>query len=138
MNLKGGVLILKEKSNFDETLMSHLESQDAVEIEALHYKNYVDPIISKLCAYAEKVEKYRRMYLDEVQKNLELTKQLEEKTDKLENITIDTVVNALTGLKKVNKDQKVLMETPEGSLYLKLGDALIYEGCVGELVLDSE
>ena len=30
------------------------------------------------------------------------------------------------------------METPKGSVELKIGDALIYEGMRGEIVIDNE
>ena len=34
--------------------------------------------------------------------------------------------------------QKIIVETPNGSVELKIGDALIYEGMGGEIVIDSE
>lgn len=48
------------------------------------------------------------------------------------------VVKILDNLKKENSKQIVIVETPGKSVSLKLGDALIYEGQGGEIVLDSE
>lgn len=48
------------------------------------------------------------------------------------------VVSLLNKLKEQNGNQIVLIETPSGSASLRLKDALIYEGCCGEIVLDSE
>lgn len=50
----------------------------------------------------------------------------------------DTIINYLDKLKKDNPEQKIIVETPNGSVELKIGDALIYEGMKGELVIDSE
>lgn len=60
---------------------------------------------------------------------------LQEKQNK---INTSDIVTALENLKNINKRQIVIIETPEKSVSLKLGDALIYEGQGGEIVLDSE
>lgn len=48
------------------------------------------------------------------------------------------IVSLLNKLKEQNGNQWVIIETPTGSASLRLKDALIYEGCGGEIVLDSE
>lgn len=41
-------------------------------------------------------------------------------------------------LKRLDPDQVILIETPEGSVQCKLGDALIYDDPRGWIVIDSE
>ena len=51
---------------------------------------------------------------------------------------INNVINYLKNLKKENPNQVIIVETPKGTVELKIGDALIYEGMRGEIVIDSE
>lgn len=51
---------------------------------------------------------------------------------------INNVVKYLDKFKKENPDQVIIVETPNGTVELKIGDALIYEGMRGELVIDGE
>ena len=55
-----------------------------------------------------------------------------------EGMNIRNVVNYLKKLKKENPNQVIIVETPKGTVKLKIGDALIYEGMGGEIVIDSE
>ena len=55
-----------------------------------------------------------------------------------EKISIDNAISVLDKLKLVHPEQKIIVETPKGSVDLKIGDALIYEGMRGEIVIDSE
>lgn len=48
------------------------------------------------------------------------------------------VIRKLVELKKECPDQKIIVETPHGTVYLKLGEVLIYEGMRGEIVIDTE
>ena len=50
----------------------------------------------------------------------------------------DKVIKQLDKLKEEHPNQEIIVETPEGTVSLKIGDALIYEGCRGEIVIDSE
>lgn len=50
----------------------------------------------------------------------------------------DNTIKMLDKIKKVNPDQVIIVETPKGSVDLKLGDALIYEDGHGTIVIDSE
>lgn len=51
---------------------------------------------------------------------------------------VDNVIKYLDKFKKENPDQVIIVETPNGTVELKIGDALIYEGMRGEIVIDSE
>lgn len=55
-----------------------------------------------------------------------------------EEINIDDVMSILDKLKLTYPEQKIIVETPKGSVELKIGDALIYVGMRGEIVIDSE
>ena len=50
----------------------------------------------------------------------------------------DKTMKKLDKLKAECPEQKIIVETPNGSVELKIGDALIYEGMCGEIVIDSE
>ena len=50
----------------------------------------------------------------------------------------DKIIKKLNKLKAEHPEQKIIVETPKGSVDLKIGDALIYEGMCGEIVIDSE
>ena len=54
------------------------------------------------------------------------------------NISVDDVINVLDRLKSTHPEQVIIMETPNGSADLKIGDSLIYKGMGGEIVIDSE
>ena len=58
--------------------------------------------------------------------------QMEERMDR------NKIINELDKLKAEHPEQKIIVETPKGSVELKIGDALIYEGMRGEIVIDSE
>lgn len=60
------------------------------------------------------------------------------KKDKKKPVNAWKIVSLLNKLKELNGDQWVIIETPTGSASLQLKDALVYEGCWGEIVLDSE
>lgn len=60
------------------------------------------------------------------------------KKDKKKPVNAYEIVSLLDKLKELNGDQWIIIETPTGSASLQLKDALIYEGCWGEIVLDSE
>lgn len=47
-------------------------------------------------------------------------------------------IKILDELKKKNPEQEIIVETPTGTVSLKISDALIYEGVNGEIVIDSE
>lgn len=51
---------------------------------------------------------------------------------------ISKVIKQLNKLKEEHPDQVIIVETPKGTVSLKIGDALIYEGMRGEIVIDSE
>lgn len=50
----------------------------------------------------------------------------------------DKIIKQLDKLKKENPEQVIIVETPNGTVSCKIGDALIYEGMCGEIVIDSE
>lgn len=50
----------------------------------------------------------------------------------------DKVIKQLDKLKAECPNQEIVVETPNGTVSLKIGDALIYEGGNGEIVIDSE
>lgn len=54
------------------------------------------------------------------------------------NMNKDKIINKLDRLKEDNPEQVIIVETPNGSVDCKIGDANIYEGCNGEIVIDSE
>ena len=41
-------------------------------------------------------------------------------------------------LKEENPNQEIIVETPNGTVTFKIGEANIYEGMGGEIVMDSE
>ena len=55
-----------------------------------------------------------------------------------EEMDRDKIIRKLDKLKAEHPEQKIIVETPKGSVELKIGDALIYEGMRGEIVIDSE
>ena len=55
-----------------------------------------------------------------------------------EEISIDDAISVLDKLKSTHPEQIITVETPKGSVELKIGDALIYESMGGEIVIDSE
>lgn len=60
------------------------------------------------------------------------------KKDKKNLVNAWEIVSLLNKLKELNGNQWVIIETPTGSASLQLKDALVYEGCWEEIVLDSE
>lgn len=54
------------------------------------------------------------------------------------NVNRSNIIKLLDEMKAKNGEQIIIVETPEGTASLKLKDALIYEGCNGEIVFDSE
>lgn len=59
-------------------------------------------------------------------------------TDSNRTTLLYEAINALDALKKAYPETKISVETPSGCLELKIGEALIFEGCDGELAIDSE
>lgn len=57
---------------------------------------------------------------------------------KKKQITPWDIVKSLDQLKEQNGNQRVIVETSSGTVSLSLKDAIIYEGCCGEIVLDAE
>lgn len=92
--------------------------------EAIEYLESIMPLLleSKAC----KIRKSLQIAVENLSDNQD---------KKLEAFDI---VRALDRLKEENGNQTIIVETPNGSLSLKLKDALIYEGCCGEIVIDSE
>lgn len=54
------------------------------------------------------------------------------------NETLRHVIEALDNLKKRNPSQEIVVEIPGTVVTLKIGEAIIYEGMGGEIVIDSE
>ena len=52
--------------------------------------------------------------------------------------TEQSVIERLEILQKENPEQVFIVETPQGTVELKIGDALIYEDMHGKFVIDSE
>lgn len=50
----------------------------------------------------------------------------------------DEIIRKLDKLKKDKPEQTIIIETPKGSVGCKIGDALIYEGMSGAIVIDTE
>ena len=50
----------------------------------------------------------------------------------------DKIIKQLDKLKAECPTQEIIIETPKGTVSFKIGDALIYEGMHGEIVIDSE
>lgn len=48
------------------------------------------------------------------------------------------IMKQLDELKKKCPNQRIIVETPRGSVELKIGDALIYDDPSGAIVIDSE
>ena len=55
-----------------------------------------------------------------------------------EEISIDNAISVLDKLRSTHPEQKIIVETSNGSVELKICDALIYESMRGEIVIDSE
>ena len=60
--------------------------------------------------------------------------------NKIETITMikREIFKQLDKLKKECPEQVIIVETPKGSVELKIGDALIYDDPNGAIVIDSE
>lgn len=58
--------------------------------------------------------------------------------DKKQNMDKDKIIKKLDRLKEDNPNQVISIETPNGCAECKIGDTNIYEGCNGEIVIDSE
>lgn len=50
----------------------------------------------------------------------------------------DKIIKKLDKLKSEHPEQRIIVETPQGSVELKIGNALIYEGMNEEIIIDSE
>ena len=50
----------------------------------------------------------------------------------------EKVIKQLDKLKEEFPNQEIIVETLKGTVSLKIGDANIYEGIRGEIVIDSE
>lgn len=53
-------------------------------------------------------------------------------------IASELMVDLLDTFKQESPDQILVVETPEGTVSLRIGDALIYEDGYGRVVIDSE
>lgn len=53
-------------------------------------------------------------------------------------MNVEKIIRKLDKLKKEHPNQAIIVETPRGCVKFKIGDALIYEGCHGEIIIDSE
>ena len=60
------------------------------------------------------------------------------KSEKDIDTEVSKIVDYLDKLKEKNPEQYLIVETKQGTVSLKLGEAMIYEGRNGELVIDSE
>lgn len=50
----------------------------------------------------------------------------------------ESIIDTLNELKKRNPGQSIIIESSDGALDMRIGDAKIYEGMNGEIVTDSE
>ena len=50
----------------------------------------------------------------------------------------ECIIDILNELKNRNPEQSIVVESPDGVVNMKIGDAMIYEGMSGEIVIDSE
>lgn len=50
----------------------------------------------------------------------------------------ELVMNSLCKLRKEQPNQIIVIETPKGTLQVRLGDAHIYESLDGKIIIDSE
>lgn len=55
-----------------------------------------------------------------------------------EKCTKEYVLKVLEYYKKYHPDQRLIVESPKGFADLKIGEALIFEGMDGSIVIDSE
>lgn len=53
-------------------------------------------------------------------------------------MTTDNAIKYLDRFKKEHPEQVFIVETPNGSIEFKIGDALIYDDINGAIVIDSE
>ena len=96
----------------------------------------ISQVGDKMATMREEIYKKLHPILDDL---VDMTCEHIEKLDvNEEEINIDNAINILDKLKLVHPEQKIIVETPKGSVELKIGDALIYEGMHGEIVIDSE
>lgn len=50
----------------------------------------------------------------------------------------DKIIKKLDKLKEEHPDQRIIVETSNGSVEVRIGDTLIYERMRGEIVIDGE
>ena len=105
-----------------------------------YYDNELDKIFEFLKSYIEETEECLGEIHDE---DGYLGKEYyyngrKNKKEKIEIVEIQDIINLFDKLKEQNGNQWVIIETPTGSASLQLKNALVYEGCCGEIVLDSE
>lgn len=55
-----------------------------------------------------------------------------------ETMNRDEIIHQLEKLQVDHPEQKIIVETPDGTISLRIGDAMIYEGMNREIVIDSE
>lgn len=53
-------------------------------------------------------------------------------------MNVDNVIKYLDKFKKEHPEQVFCVETPDGTVEFKIGDALIYDDPNGTIVIDSE
>lgn len=50
----------------------------------------------------------------------------------------ESIIDILNVIKNRYPEQTIVVESPDGVVEMKMGDAMIYEGMNGEIVIDSE
>lgn len=48
------------------------------------------------------------------------------------------IIKDLKKLKEEHPNQEIIIETPHTTIFLQIGDAEVYEGMNGEIVIDNE
>lgn len=103
-------------------------------------------ICTKNCEYCSN-DNYRKAIIEEkvlvpikqLQKSLnDFTTSMQYITKKKISDDADDVITLLDKLRKENGDQVIIVETPQGSVSLKIKDALIYRDAYGDIVIDAE
>lgn len=51
---------------------------------------------------------------------------------------VKKIIHLLDIVRRENPEQTVVIELPQRSVQIQLGDAIIYEGASGEIVIDGE
>lgn len=88
----------------------------------------------------EKLTKDMRKTLDDAFKEIEkvMSRCVDDLELSKEKCTKEYVLKVLEHYKKYHPDQRLIVESPKGYADLKIGEALIFEGMDGSIVIDSE